>query len=147
MAHDPFQPPRAPLESPQSAQARHLRAARKYLTFAVCVGLLELGDAATLASHEGAFGAFNYLVSVIELFWLPASIWLLIRVKHPSTRLVAHAYVAYAVIGMIVGSLIGSADSVPAPVIAVGGAFGLLYAATSAYVLAFDVRRKLKEMT
>jgi hypothetical protein len=139
---NPYQPPRAPLESEQSAQARDLRRAGKYLLVATIVGFLELIDASTLASNAGVFGPLNYLVSIVELFWLFASILVLIRVKQPTTKLVAHAFVAYAVIGMIVGASIGSSESAPMPVVVVGGVFGLSYAIASAYVGASRVWRK-----
>ena len=139
---DPFQPPRAPLESEQSAQARDLRRAGKYLLVATIVGFLELIDASTLAGNEGAFQPLNYLVSIIEFFWLFVSILVVVRVKQPATKLVAHAFIAYAVIGMVVGGSMDASGTAPMPVVVVGGLFGLSYAIASAYVGASRVWRK-----
>ena len=139
---DPIKPPRAPLDSRQSARARDLRGAGKYLAGAVCVGFLELVDASLLAENDGNFSAFNDLVSFVELSWLIVSIGVLVRVKQPATKLVAHAFVAYAVIGMVVGGMIASPETVPVPVIVVGGVFGLGYAIASAYVGASRVWRE-----
>ena len=139
---NPYQPPRAPLESQQSVEGRDLRRAGKYLLGATLVGFLELVDASTLASNEGQFTALNYGVSFIEFVWLFVSILVLVRVKQPTTRLVAHAYVAYAVIGMVVGAAMEASGTAPMPVVAVGGLFGLSYAIASAYVGAARVWRK-----
>ena len=139
---DPYQPPRAPLESQQATEARDLRRAGKYLLVATLVGFFEVVDASTLASNEGVFGTLNYLVSILEFFWLIVSILVVLRVKQPATKLVAHAFIAYAVIGMIVGGSIGAEDAVPMPVIVVGGIFGLSYAIASAYVGASRVWRR-----
>lgn len=133
----PSQPPRAP---PQSRPS-DLRIAGRYLAGGVCVGFLEMVDASLLAENEGNFSAFNYLVSVVELCWLVVSIVVLLRVKQPTTKLLAHAFIAYAVIGMVVGGMIGSPEMVPEPVIVVGGVFGLAYAIASAYVGASRVWR------
>lgn len=142
---NPYQPPRAPLESQQAAQARDLRRAGKYLLGAVIVGFLELIDASTLASNEGQFTTLNYLVSLIEFSWMIVSILVLVRVKQPTTKLVAHAFVAYAVIGMVVGGAMDSSGTAPMPVVAVGGLFGLSYAIAAAYVGASRVWRKAPE--
>ena len=139
---DPYQPPRAPLESQQAAQAHDLRRAGKYLLVATIVGFLELIDASTLAANEGVFTPLNYLVSMIEFFWLFVSIVVVIRVKQPTTKLVAHAFIAYAVIGMVVGGSMDTSGSAPMPVVVVGGLFGLSYAIASAYVGASRVWRK-----
>lgn len=139
---DPYQPPRGPLESQRSVQARDLRRAGRYLLVATIVGFLEIVDAGTLAANDGAFGTLNYLVSTIEFFWLVVSILVLVRVRQPTTKLVAHAFVAYAVIGMVVGGSMGAPDSAPIPVVVVGGVFGLAYAIASAYVGASRVWRK-----
>ena len=139
---NPYQPPRAPLESEQAARARDLRRAGKYLLIATIVGFLELIDAGTLAANEGVFSPLNYLVSIIEFFWLFVSILVLFRVKQPTTKLVAHAFIAYAVIGMVVGGSMDASGAAPMPVVVVGGLFGLSYAIASAYVGASRVWRK-----
>ena len=139
---DPYQPPRAPLESRQAAQAHDLRRAGKYLLVATIVGFLELIDASTLAANEGVFTPLNYLVSMIEFFWLFVSIVVVLRVKQPTTKLVAHAFIAYAVIGMVVGGAMDTSGSAPMPVVAIGGLFGLSYAIASAYVGASRVWRR-----
>ena len=131
---DPYQPPRSPLESPQSIEARHVRAAAKYLRGAVAIGLLEVMDASIVASNGGAIGAFSYAVSFLELFWLAVSIMFLIRVRHPTAKLVGHAFVAYMVFGIVMGGTQDPSQPAPMPLIVVSGLFGLAYAIGSAYV-------------
>jgi hypothetical protein len=137
MPENPYEPPRAPLEPSQAANAREMTAARKYLAGAMGIGLLEVIDTSTLAANGGMVGAFSYMVSIVEVGWLMASIVLLFRVKHHPTRLLAHAFLAYMVFGVIIGVSIDPEQAAPMPLIFAGGAFGLIYAVAAAYVRAW----------
>jgi hypothetical protein len=134
MSQNPYQPPQAPLESLQSAQARDLGLVGKYLVGAIVVGAMEVIDASLLAATQGVPDNFSYVVSAIEVLWFIVSVFALIRVKHSRSRLLAIAFLSYTVLGIVVAAFLGASEALPMWVVIFGGAFGLAYAGASAFV-------------
>jgi hypothetical protein len=137
MTHDPYQPPLVPLESSQSTHARDLGAAQKYVVGATAIGVMQVIDAVILIVNSGVVGSATLVLSTIEFVWAVVSIFALIRLKHPRTRILAIAFIAYNVFGWIVGALAAISshtEATPMWAVYVGGAFGLAYAVGAAYI-------------
>ena len=109
----------------------------KYPVGGIAIGTMQVVDAVILYSNNGIPGNSSLVLSLIEFMWAFVSLVVLVRVKKTPTRLLAIVFFAYNVFGWLSAIfVVGSPTSVVVPIwaIVLGGTFGALYAAGSAYV-------------
>ncbi|HLX24381.1 MAG TPA: hypothetical protein VKR38_13625 [Usitatibacter sp.] len=134
MTQDPFQPPQAPLESSEAARAVDLKSAKRYIVGAFVIGVAEVFDASNLIKNSGEIGGISIAVSIAELLWFIVSIYVLFKVEHRGTKMLAAFFVAYNVLGWIVGSMWVEGDTMPFGLAVAGGVIGLAYAVGAGFV-------------
>jgi hypothetical protein len=140
MSDNPFESPKAPLESAATIKARQLGIAKKYLAGAVIVGATELVDASMLIANQGEFSGFSFVVSLLELFWVVVTLVVVFRTRHRPTRILAVAFIAYFVFGIALSMSVDDAKVVPMWAVLVGGLFAAAYGGGSTYAFT-SVRR------
>lgn len=110
---------------------------RKYAIGSLGIGIMQLIDAGILYSNNGVCEDISLALSGIEFMWAVTSLLVLVRVKHPPTRLLALAFFAYNTFGWLLALFIVSPATpivVPIWLVVFGGVFGLTYAASALLV-------------
>ncbi|MDD5036542.1 MAG: hypothetical protein PHE55_17495 [Methylococcaceae bacterium] len=109
----------------------------KYSIGGIAIGIMQVIDAGIIYSNGGACKGISLALSGVEFLWAIVSLVVLIRVKQPNTRLLALAFFLYNVFGWLL-SIFTATPSIPVIIpmwfVVFGGIFGIVYAASSAYV-------------
>ncbi len=134
MSQDPYQPPQAPLESSEAAQAVELKSAKRYIAGAFAIGVAEVFDAANLIKNSGEIAGISVAVSIAELVWLVVSIYVLFKVDHRGSKMLAAFFVAYNILGWFTASIWMEGDTIDFGLALAGGVIGLAYAIAAGYV-------------
>ncbi|WP_415878124.1 hypothetical protein [Methylomonas sp. TEB] len=109
---------------------------RKYAIASSAIGVMQLIDAGILYSNNGVCEDISLVLSGIEFIWAITSLVVLVRVKHPPTRLLALAFFAYNAFGWLLSLFIISPAEPVVPIwfVLFGGVFGMTYAASALFV-------------
>ena len=110
---------------------------RKYAIGGIAIGIMQVVDAGILYLNNGACKGISLALFGVEFLWAVTSLIVAIRVKHLPTRLLSLAFFAYNVFGWLLSVFMITPSTpviVPIWVVVFGGAFGLAYAVSSAYV-------------
>lgn len=110
-----------------------------FLYASIALALIQVLDARVLVRNGGKCGTPQRIFAFVEYVWAGVSIWVLRQTTNQPLHFLASAFIVYVVVFFLVGLYL-VANKKPSTVLVprwtaiAGGAFGLFYCVSSAFV-------------